>query len=386
MDLSIRGGADLASISGDAFAQLTNLEEKAPERAGSRPPRARTLSGEVRLALDLRATAFDLDAVDGTIVATTLAISAGQFPIAQQSPTRLRLEKGRIHIEQFDWKLPSGALAASGTIGLGPPNHSDMRVSGTMSLGLVDVFLPGRGAGRAAFDIRIAGPIDSPQYQGAIELTDARLILPEGRVSLAGWTGRLEVTGETVAAAALRGQVNGGDVSLNGTVTRRGTAQASPLTISARNVFLEIPRGLRSELNADLTWRNESGRAALSGTATITADPYTEPATAMVRIVSALTRASSDTRPSAAAVAGRHDARRHAPIQRSADAREQRRKRRYGSGSAPDRHDVGRRTGRLDRHRGRRPHSSQWEVVSTEGERHRVYAGAGAGAATERLW
>ena len=75
-----------------------------------------------------------------------------------------------------------------------------------------------------------------------------------------------------------------------------GHAQASPLTISARNVFLEIPRGLRSELNADLTWRNQSGRAALSGSATITADPFTEPATAMVRIVSALTRASGGTR------------------------------------------------------------------------------------------
>ena len=166
VDLSIRGGADLASISGDAFAQLTNLEQKAPERAGNRPTRARTLSGEVRLALDLRATAFDLDAVDGTIVATTLTISAGQVPIAQQAPTRLRLEKGQIHIEQFDWKLPSGALAASGTIGLGPRNDSDMRVSGTTSLGLADVFLPAGGAGQAAFDIRIAGPIDSPQYRG----------------------------------------------------------------------------------------------------------------------------------------------------------------------------------------------------------------------------
>ncbi len=197
VDLNVRGSADLASISGDAFAQVTYLEEKGPARAGSRPPRARSLSGEVRLALDLRATAFEPSAVDGTIVATTLAISAGQFPIAQQAPTRLRLEKGRILIEQFDWTLPSGGVAASGTIGLGPANHGDMRVSGAMPLGLVDVFLPGRGGGRAAFDIRIAGPINSLQYEGAIELTDARLILPEGRVSLAGWTGRLEVTGET---------------------------------------------------------------------------------------------------------------------------------------------------------------------------------------------
>ena len=229
------------------------------------------------------------------IVATTLAISAGQFPIAQQAPTRLRLEKGRILIEQFEWTLPSGGVAASGTIALDPATQGDMRVSGALPLGLADVVLPGRGAGRAAFDIRIAGPINSLHYEGAIELTDASLILPDGRVSLAGWTGRLEVSGETIAAKAFHGQVNGGDVSLDGTVTRRGTPQAAPLTISARNVFLEIPRGLRSELNADLTWRNQNGRAALSGSATITADPYTEPATAMVRIVSALTRASGDT-------------------------------------------------------------------------------------------
>jgi hypothetical protein len=141
------------------------LEDKALTRG--RRPRA-DLSGEMRLALDLRATAFDPNAVYGTIVATTLAISAGQFPIAQQAPTRLRLEKGRILIEQFDWTLPSGAVAASGAIGLGPATHSDMRVSGAMPLGLVDVVLPGRGAGRAAFDIRIAGPIDSPQHEGTI--------------------------------------------------------------------------------------------------------------------------------------------------------------------------------------------------------------------------
>ena len=243
VDLNVRGSADLASISGDAFAQVMYLEEKGPARAGSGPARARRLSGEVRLALDLRATAFEPSAIDGTIVATTLAISAGQFPIAQQAPTRLRLEKGRILIEQFEWTLPSGGVAASGTIGLDPATHGDMRITGALPLGLADVVLPGRGAGRAAFDVRIAGPINSLQYQGAIELTDASLILPEGRVSLAGWTGRLEVTGETIAAKAFHGQVNGGDVSLDGTVTRRGTPQATPLTISARNVFLEIPAG-----------------------------------------------------------------------------------------------------------------------------------------------
>ena len=70
-------------------------------------------------------------------------------------------------------------------------------------------------------------------------------------------------------------------------------------------MFLEIPRGLRSELDVDLTWSSENGRAQLSGTATISADAYREPATAMVRMVSALTRASRGEAPGVAGLAGR---------------------------------------------------------------------------------
>ena len=293
--LTVRPELDLASISGDASVKVTYAGEESRVRAGSQR-RVQGLGGEVHLALNLRATAFDLTAVSGTVDATTFTISAGQFPIAQQAPTRFRLEQGRLHVDHFDWKLPSGALAATGSLGLGAPHHSDLRVTGATSLALLDVFLAGSAGGRAAFDISMTGPIVSPEYEATIELTDASVILPEGRVSFAGWTGRLEVTAETVAAAALRGQVNGGDVSLDGTVTRRGSAQQSPLTITARNVFLEIPRGLRSELNADLSWGNQGERAALSGTATITSDPYTEPATAMARVVAGLTRASSGQR------------------------------------------------------------------------------------------
>jgi outer membrane protein insertion porin family len=296
VDLTVRRDGSVAVIGGDVFAQATVVRQKVPQRIGRRPLGAQGLSGEVRLALDLRASAFDLGAIDGTIVASTLAISAGQFAIAQQSPATMRIEQGRLHIDRFDVKLPVGQLAASGTIGLLSPHQADLRVRGASALGLLDVLLPGVAGGRAVFDLQMTGPMASPQYEATIELTDASVLLPEGRASFAGWTGRLEVTGETVTATGLTGQINGGDVTLDGTVTRRGAEPSSPLTITARNVFLEIVDGLRSELNADLSWRNPSGRAALSGTATITADPYTEPATAMARMVAALTRASTEQR------------------------------------------------------------------------------------------
>ena len=320
VNVSIRGGADLASISGDAFAQLTYLEEKAPERAGSRPARPRTLSGEVHLALNLRATAFDLNAVDGTIVATTLAISAGQFPLAQQSPTRLRLEKGQIHIEHFDWRTPSGALAASGTIGLGPPNHSDMRVSGATSLGLVEVFLPAGGAGRAAFDIRITGPIDSPQYRGDDRAHGCKPH-PSGGTGL--------IRGMDRAAGGHRRDHRRLSASRPGQWWRRlpqrdGHSTRSPADVTAGHHREEPVSGDPPRTQKRAQRRSDLARSGRASGAVGHGDHHGRPVHG-TRDSPGSHRVGVDTSverqaPSAAAVAGRHDARRHAPVQRSADA------------------------------------------------------------------
>ena len=46
------------------------------------------LAGETRLVLDLRATALAANAVEGTAVLETAAITARQLSIAQREPTR----------------------------------------------------------------------------------------------------------------------------------------------------------------------------------------------------------------------------------------------------------------------------------------------------------
>ena len=275
--------------------QLTSLERNAQERPTAPASPRLTLAGETRLILDLRANALTANALEGTVVLETAVISARQMSVAQREPTRLRIANGWMQIEQCDWTLPGGTLTASGRIGLEPQNDSDIRLAGATSLRLADAFLPGRGDGQVGFDVQIRGSRAGWQYGGTIELDEANLVMPGGRLSLTGWSGRLVMSDDAVVASGLHGQINGGDVVIEGAVTRSGDASA-PLTVTAKNVFFEVLRGLRSELDAALTWSSEGGRPRLSGNATITADAYREPAAAMLRTVTALTRSSAGAR------------------------------------------------------------------------------------------
>jgi outer membrane protein insertion porin family len=294
--VKLRRIGDATTASGDVVAQVTSLQRTLPEGPG-RPASLRTsFSGDVRVALDLRATALASNAVDGMIVVETGTFAVRQLSAAQRVPTRLRIADGWIHIEECDWTLPAGTLSASGRIGLEPHNESDVRIVGATSLRIADAFFRGRGDGQAGFDVRIQGSRAGWTYGGAIDLDDASLVLPEGRLSFAGWSGRLVVGEDAVVASGLRGQMNGGDVSVDGSVTRSPRDQSAPLTITAKHVLFEVPRGLRSELDAELTWSSQNGRSLLSGNATITADAYRESAAAMLRTVTGLTGASRDAR------------------------------------------------------------------------------------------
>ena len=94
---------------------------------------------------------------------------------------------------------------------------------------------------------------------------------------------------DSIAVTGLRGQFNGGEATIEGRLPVRGAgAAAQSLTLAVRGAFLELPRGLRSQLDAALEWSHAGGRARLSGNATVTAQTYREPATELARIASVL--------------------------------------------------------------------------------------------------
>ncbi|HZA37013.1 MAG TPA: translocation/assembly module TamB domain-containing protein, partial [Vicinamibacterales bacterium] len=110
------------------------------------------------------------------------------------------------------------------------------------------------------------------------------------QLALAGLSGRLTLEAGVLDASGLRGQLNGGDLTIEGAVpVRAGTVAPRPLHVEARGLFVEIPKGLRSQLDTRLAWENAAAGPRLSGQITIASDSYREPITALASAISAVT-------------------------------------------------------------------------------------------------
>ena len=147
---------------------------------------------------------------------------------------------------------------------------------------------PGIG-GEAAFQVRVAGPPDARAASAKIDLNDVNIIEPDWQLALAGLSGPLTLEAGVLDTRGLRGQLNGGELTIEGAVpVRAGTVAPRPLKVEARGLFVEVPKGLRSQLDTHLTWENAASGPRLSGQITIASDSYREPITALASSIAAV--------------------------------------------------------------------------------------------------
>ena len=184
-----------------------------------RPP---TLHGQLTLALQAQASEPSLDAIRGEVVAERGRISiVEQEELAQVRPTRLVLDAGTLTVDTFDWKSQQAHVTARGVVGLRTATTTDLTLTSDSTLRLADMLIPGRTTGRARTNLRVTGPAGAPQVSGDVVIEDASLLLPGARFALAGWSGTLALSDRGLDVRGLRGQFNGGDISVEGTARHR---------------------------------------------------------------------------------------------------------------------------------------------------------------------
>jgi outer membrane protein insertion porin family len=243
------------------------------------------LSGSAKLAVEAHASAPRLEDVVATLTMESGELSVANVSLSQQRPTRFRLDRGRLEVVDLAWTGPRSAFTASGAIGLLPGTEGEFRAEGTSALSFLQTFAPGI-AGEAAFQVHIAGPPEARRTAGKIDLNDLSLIEPQQRWALADMSGTVMLDADVLETQGLRGQLNGGDLTIAGAISiRPGVVAPRPLTIEGRGLFVEIPRGLRSQLDASVVWENAAAGSRLSGQISIAADTYREPITALAALL-----------------------------------------------------------------------------------------------------
>ena len=238
---------------------------------------------------------------------------------------------------------------------------------------------PGIG-GEAAFQVRVAG------RPGARCVRDNRLERRQhhraGLLALAGLSGPLTLEAGVLDTRGLRGQLNGGDLTIEGAVpVRAGTVAPRPLNVEARGLFVEVPGAC-----AVSSTRASHGRTPRRGHGcpVRSRSPRTAIGNRSLRL---RPRSPPSRLPCATAAGGALDCGhgpRHPPqLSRShrrrserAECRTRTRRARHGHGWPPGARRAGDDPGRRTDSRGR-------ALVSTDGESARVFASGGASAAPE---
>ena len=250
------------------------------------------VSGSAKIAIEARATAPRLENIDATMNVEASELVINEVRLVQQLPATLRWNRGQLEVNNLALKGPRSHLTASGAIGLLAGTEGELRAEGTSSLSFLRSIAAGT-AGEAAFQLRVSGSPGAYRTSATVDVKDVSVIEPERHLALAGLSGRLTLEADVLEAQGLRGQLNGGELTIEGTVPlRSGVVAPRPLKVEGRGLFVEIPRGLRSQLDTSVTWENASTGSRLSGQVSIASDTYREPITALASLAASLSSVS----------------------------------------------------------------------------------------------
>ena len=229
------------------------------------------LTGRVSVDIDAAASGADLTTLEGFIAFPQLEVTYNRFRLAQQEPSRIDIRGGAATVERLVLSGSGGAVAASGTVGLGGDRPVDMKVNGTLNLAALSGLAKSvRTDGTATWDVAATGTVTSPALHGAVDLADATVAVDALNIAAENVAAHLNLAGTRVELTKLSGEVNGGGLDGSGAMTLgAGTIADLDLRLSAKDFAYDAPLGLRSLSNSSIQIKRRGDEFLVDGQVTI---------------------------------------------------------------------------------------------------------------------
>jgi outer membrane protein assembly factor BamA len=250
------------------------------------------VGGSFELSGQLVASKPDPAAVAGDLRLERGEVKTKELSYTQSDVTRFRLANGALTIESLDWSGPGSTVVGRGSVGLLKGIETDLRLDVDTDLGILGTLLSGRATGRLKGDIELRGQSGALRVTSDATLSDGSWLIPGQRILFAGWSGHIRLEDQALSVTNMGGTVNGGSIRVDGRLPFEADAAGGAMTIVASDILIDVPRGLHSQLSADLVWRLAERRAQLQGNVEVTANHYTEPVTRILQLVNSLSLAT----------------------------------------------------------------------------------------------
>jgi len=254
---------------------ILNMENLTPELMGFLP---NDISGLVSLHVEGEAERPDLQALNADIQFRDLAFKVDTMAFSQEDSSRIFLRNGVAFIERLVLRGPETNIKAAGSAGLYPRGPLNLQVSGSINAGLLGSISENlKTTGDMQIDAAITGELDAPVLSGYAEMQYGKLSLNSPRIAVDDLNVRLHLDSEEIAIREFTGVLNGGTMSIEGSVGyRHGIYNDIDLKASLEDVFLNAPEGLKSASSGNLTMKSEEETIVIGGSLRILESTYRE--------------------------------------------------------------------------------------------------------------
>ena len=246
--------------------------------------------GNISVDLDAHGIGRDPERWTGffKIVPSQLVVSG--HPIEASQPLELEMTSGAVRFRNI--RLKSGEyldMEAQGEYNF-RTDAIQATLRNSMDLSLISSFMTNAAAeGKVLADVRIAGTSRKPDLQGEVQVENGMFRKFESPILLEQIQLRAPLNQDGIRIETFTARMGGGSVEGGGTIRLKDwKPQAIDLKMTARNVGMNYPEALRSQLNADLTMANQETDFLVSGKVQVIRSTYREDIDPRDRLVNSL--------------------------------------------------------------------------------------------------
>ena len=201
------------------------------------------LSGGLTVAAAVTAPEPDVRSVSGEIRIERGRIETLTEFLELGAPTLVRIKNGRVIVDTIKWRGERSRLSGRGNVDLSGDTETQIVIEIDADLRLLEGVVPGKTSGRLTGMFNLAGWSGDWRASAKTALSDGNWLLPDSRIFLSGWTGRLETVGGVAELTDVEGRVNDGTVRITGQLPLR-KGESGQVKIAAQDILLSIPEGL----------------------------------------------------------------------------------------------------------------------------------------------
>jgi outer membrane protein assembly complex protein YaeT len=246
-----------------------------PEATGKLPW---GMSGLVSLHAEGNAAQTDLRALNARFDFRDLRFRANEITLEQSQPSTILLHDGIASISRLSFSGADTSIEASGSAGLLPGSPLNLRLTGDLNSALLTFMSRDlKATGRLKIQIAATGDRKVPSLSGLAEMNGGRLTLRSPRVVADSLTARLALDSEQITVQELKGTLNGGPMTLTGTIGyRNGILNGVNLKATMQDFFFNFPEGLKSSSSGTLAITSAENAIVVSGNVRVQESSYRE--------------------------------------------------------------------------------------------------------------